>query len=130
MVDRAPTATSMLCSGATPIRPATGCGATTYDPGPSATKNAPSAPVMARATSTPDPSRTTTTAPLTGRGAQAGSAGTFSTGHVGPAVAEPPTPLEGVGETPTAGSAQPTTMRMRIPTQARLPGRFVRAVMP
>src|SRR3954469_25810784 len=107
MVDRAPTATSMLCSGATPIRPSTGCGATTYDPGGSATKNAPSAPVMARATSRPDPSRTTTTAPLTGRGAQAGSAGTFSTGHVGPAVAEPPIPPEGGGEPRIGGPAQP-----------------------
>src|SRR3954447_15786967 len=95
MVDRAPTAMSMLCSGATPIRPSTGCGATTYDPGPSATKNVPSAPVMARATSTPDPSRTTTTAPLTGRGAQAGSAGTFPAGPGGPAVPEAADPAGG-----------------------------------
>ena len=40
----------------------------------------------------PDASRITMTAPATGRGAQEGSGGFFSTGHTGPAVALPTIP--------------------------------------
>jgi hypothetical protein len=63
-----------------------------------ATENVPSAPVVTRATSDPDGSRTTRTAPATGRGAQAGSGGFFSTGQTGPAVAVPRIPLFAAGD--------------------------------
>src|SRR4051795_12828739 len=97
-LDRAPAATSTVCSGATPIRPVTGCGATTYVPGGRGTKNVPSTAEDTRPVSTPEVSRTTSTAPAMTRGAQAGSAGTFSTGQVGPALTVPPIPPEAVAD--------------------------------
>src|SRR3954468_16740144 len=98
MSDRAPAATSTLCSGATPIRPVTGCGATTYAPAGRGKKNVPSTADDTRPVSTPELSRTTSTAPAMTRGAQEGSGGTFSTGQVGPAVTVPAIPPEAVAD--------------------------------
>src|SRR3954454_11821047 len=98
MLDRVPAATSTVCSGATPISPVTGCGATTYVPAGRGTKNIPSTPEDTRPVSTPELERMTITAPAMTRGAQDGSAGTFSTGQVGPAVTVPPIPPEAVAD--------------------------------
>src|SRR4051794_33091151 len=98
MSDRAPAATSTVCSGGTPMRPVTGCGATTYVPAGRGKKNVPSTPEDTRPVSTPELSRTTSTAAAMTRGAQEGSAGTFSTGQVGPAVTVPPIPPEAVAD--------------------------------
>src|SRR4249919_3219688 len=129
MSDRAPAATSTLCSGAVPSRPSTGCGATTYDPSGNGTKNLPSTPVVARATSAPEPSRTTSTAPVMSRGAQAGSAGSFSTGQVGPADAVPPIPPDDVADGPAACPTQPAATRARVAMRTMAPGSPLSAVM-
>ena len=84
-------------------------------PAGSSTKKIPSAPVTARATSGPPPTLINTTAPATGRGAQAGSGGSVSTGQTGPASAIPaiqvrPAPI-GLGQAwpGTGGPASDTT---------------------
>src|SRR4051812_49228368 len=129
MSDRAPAATSTVCSGATPIRPVTGCGATIYVPGRRGTKNVPSTPDETLPVSAPEPSRTTSTAPAMTRGAQEGSGGTFSTGQVGPAVTVPAIPPEAVGEAPGAWAAHPAVTRRRNAVATAVHGSFVRVVM-
>jgi hypothetical protein len=68
-------------------------------------RNVPSFAVTAWATSLPDASWIPTTAPATGRGAHAGSGGTRSTGHTGPAVAVPSIPVRSAAVAP--GDAEP-----------------------
>ena len=69
----APSTTMTSTGSAVPRMPSTGCGSTVYSPGGSATNAAPDASSATLEISLPSASRILTTAPTTGRGAQAGS---------------------------------------------------------
>src|SRR5687767_4283632 len=95
------------------MRPAAGCGRTTYLPTGSVTTAAPLASRTTVETSLPPASRIVTFAPGTGRGAQAGSP-SVSTGHVGPAAEVIARPVPGsTGGDGTVALVHAATMRIR-----------------
>src|SRR6266545_6943668 len=89
-----------------------------YSPVGRSNANEPSVAVVARATSPPVGAVTTMTASGIARGAQFGSGGTVSTGHVGPAVTCPVTWAFGTGEAPVE---QPSTTASSIPNEISQP---------
>src|SRR5687767_10409266 len=101
------------------MRPAAGCGRTTYLPAGSVTRAAPLASSTTVESSLPCASRIVTFAPGTGRGAQAGSP-SVSTGHVGPAAELIARPVPGTaGRDGTVALAHPAMVRIRAVTNGQ-----------